>query len=204
MWCWRRLSRAPWIKEMKPVNPKGNQSWILIGRTDPDPILWPPDAKSRLIGKDSNAGKDWRQEEKGMTENEMVGWHHWFNGHESEQTLGDSEGQGSLVCCSPQGCKELDTTEQVKNIHMLPPSWASLWPPPHPTPLGHHRAWSWAPCALQHFPSSSLFHTGQCCTYTVPSPHLTPALLPTTLSLSVLSTRISIPDLQICSSLPLF
>ena len=86
---------------------------MFIGRTDAEaeaPILWPPDAKSQLTGKDPDAGKDWRQEEKGMTEDEMVGWHHRLNGHEFEQTLEDSEGQGSLVCCSPWGGKELDTT----------------------------------------------------------------------------------------------
>ena len=92
-------------KEIKPVNPKRNQSWIFIGRTVAEaeaPILWPPDVKSlQYIGKDPDAGKDWRQEEKGATEDEMVGWHHWFNGHELEQTLGDIEGQGSLACCSP-------------------------------------------------------------------------------------------------------
>ena len=100
-------------KEIQPVNPKGNQSWIFIGRTDAEaeaPILWPPDAKSQLIGKDLDAGIDWRQEEKGMTEDEMVGWHHRLNGHELQQTPGDSEGRGSLACCSPCGCKELDTT----------------------------------------------------------------------------------------------
>ena len=98
-------------KEIKLVNPKGNQSWILIGRTDAEaPILWPPDAKSRLIGKDTNAGKDWGQEEKRVAEDEMVGWHHRLNGNKFEQTLGDSEGQGGLVCCSPWGHKELDMT----------------------------------------------------------------------------------------------
>ena len=101
LWCWRRLLRVPWIKEMKPVNPKGNQFWILIGRTDPGPILWPPDAKSQLIGKDPDAGKDWGQEEKGETEDETVGWHHLLNGHKLEQILGDAEGCGSLVCCNP-------------------------------------------------------------------------------------------------------
>ena len=97
---WRRLLRV--CKEIKPVNPKGNQPWILIGRTKAEaeaPMLWPPHANSRLIGKDHDAGKDWRQEEKGTTEGEMVGWHHPFNGHEFEQTLGDSEGQRSLACC---------------------------------------------------------------------------------------------------------
>ena len=95
-----------------------SQPWIFIGRTHADaeaPILWPPDAKSWLIGKDPDAGKDWRQEEKGVTEDEMVGWHHWLNGHEFEQTLGDSEGWGSLVCCSPRSHKEWDTTEWLNN-----------------------------------------------------------------------------------------
>ena len=93
-------------KEIQPVHPKGNQSWIFIGRTDAEveaPILWPPDVKSWLIRKDPDAGKDWRQEEKRLTEVEMVGWHHWHDGHEFEQALGDSEGQGSLACCSPWG-----------------------------------------------------------------------------------------------------
>ena len=104
--------------EIKPVNPKGNQLWILIGRTDAEteaPILWSPDAKNRLTGKDPDAGKDWGQEEKGVTEDKMVGWHNWRNAHELEQALGDSEGQGSLVCYSPWGHKELDTTEWLNN-----------------------------------------------------------------------------------------
>ena len=100
----------------KPVHPKGNQSSILIRRTDAEaeaPVLWPPDAKNRFIRKDPDAGKDSRQEEEGMTEDEMVGWHHRLDGHEFEQAPGDGEGQGSLVCCSPWGRKELDTTEQL-------------------------------------------------------------------------------------------
>ena len=100
-------------KEIKPVNPKENQPCIFIGRTYAEaeaPFLWPPDGKSRLIGKDPDAGKDWRWEEKGMTENEMVGWHHWLNAHEFEQALGDGEGQGSLVCCVPLVHKESDMT----------------------------------------------------------------------------------------------
>ena len=83
------------IKEIKPVNPKGNKPGLFIGRTDAEaeaPILWPPDVKSQLTGKDPDAGKDWGQKEKGTTEDEMVGWHHWLNGHEFEQTLGDCEG----------------------------------------------------------------------------------------------------------------
>ena len=101
-------------KEIKPVNPKGNQSWIFIGRTDAEaeiPILWPPDAKNWLIGKDLDAGKDWRKEEKGTREDEMVGWNHWLDGHEFEQAPEIGDGQGSLACCSPWGGKELDTTE---------------------------------------------------------------------------------------------
>ena len=88
-------------KEIKLVNPKQNQPWIFIGSNDAEaPILWPPDARSWLIRKDPDAEKDWRQEEKGMTEDRMVGWHHQFNGREFEQALGDGEGQGSLACCS--------------------------------------------------------------------------------------------------------
>ena len=104
-------------KEIQPVNPKRNQSWMFIGRTDAEaepPILWPHDAKSRLIREDPDAGKDWRQKEKGMTEDEMVGCHHWLNGHEFEQPPGVADGQGGLTCYSPWGCKELDTTEWLK------------------------------------------------------------------------------------------
>ena len=118
-------------KEIKPVNPKGNQSWIFIGKTDAEaevPVLWPPDLKSQITGKDPDAGKDWRKEEKGTTEDEMVGWHHWLNGHESEQDSGDAEGQGSLVCCSLQGCKKSDMTEQLNtnNIYIHKSSYIYL------------------------------------------------------------------------------
>ena len=105
LWCWRRLESPLDFKETKPDHPKGNQSWIFIGRTDAEaetPILWPPDVKSWLIGKDPDAGKDWRQEEKGMTEDEMVGWHHWLNRHEFEQAPGVGDGQGSL-CAAIHG-----------------------------------------------------------------------------------------------------
>ena len=100
------------LKEIKPVNPKGNQSWIFTGRTDAEaeaPVLWPPDAKSLLNGRGPDAGKEWGQEEKGTTEDEMVGWHHQLNGHEFEQTPGDSGRQRNLMCCI-WGHKESDTT----------------------------------------------------------------------------------------------
>ena len=88
LWCWRRLLRVPWTtRRSNPVHPKGDQSWVFIGGTDVEaetPILWPPDEKNWLVGKDPDVGKDWRQEEKGMTEEEMVGWYHWLNEHEFE------------------------------------------------------------------------------------------------------------------------
>ena len=101
-------------KEIQLVNPKGNQSWVFIGRTDDEPeapVLWLPDVKNWLTRKDPDAEKDWRQEQKGMTEDEMVGWHHWLNGHEFKQGLGVGNGQGSLACCSPWARQESDTTE---------------------------------------------------------------------------------------------
>ena len=103
-------------KEIKPVNPKGNQSWIFIGKTDAEaevPILWLPDGKNWLIGKDPGAGKDWRWEEKGTTEDEMVGWHHQLDGHKFEQAPGVGDGQEGLACCNLWSCKESDTTEQL-------------------------------------------------------------------------------------------
>ena len=120
-WCFwtmvlEKILESPLdCKEINPVNCKGSQSWIFIERTAAEaetPILWPPDGKNWLIGKDPDAGQDWRQEEKGATEDEIVGWHHQLNGHEFEQALGVGDGQGSLVCHSPWGHKESDTTEQ--------------------------------------------------------------------------------------------
>ena len=107
-------------KEIKLVNPKGNQSRIFTGRTDAEaPMLWPPDGKNWLIWKDPDAGKDWSLEEKGTTEDEMVRWYHWLDGHEFEQAPGDGDGQGSLVCCSPRGRKELDTTERLNWTELI-------------------------------------------------------------------------------------
>ena len=103
-------------KEIQPVHPEGDQSRVFTGRTDVEaetPNLWPPHAKSWLIWKDHDAGKDWEQEEKGVTEDEMVGWHHQLNGHEFGWTPGVGDGQGGLVCCSSWGRKELDTTERL-------------------------------------------------------------------------------------------
>ena len=116
LWCWRRLESSLDWKEIQPVHPKGDQSWVFIGRTDIEaetPILWLPHGKSWLIGKDPDAGKDWEQEEKGTIEDEMVGWHHWHNGHGFGWTLGGGDGQGGLACCGSCGCKELDMTERL-------------------------------------------------------------------------------------------
>ena len=119
-WCFwtvvleKTLESSLDCKDIHPVHLKGDQSWVFIGRTDVEvetPILWPPDAKSWLIRKDPDAGKDWGQEEKGMTEDKMVGWHQWLYGHEFEQALGVGEGQGGLMCCGPWGHKESDKTE---------------------------------------------------------------------------------------------
>ena len=120
-WCFwtvvlKTLESPLDCREIKSVHPKGNWFWIFFGKTDAEaetPILWLPDVKNWFIGKDPDSGKDWRQEENGMIEDEMVGWHHWLDGHEFEQALGVGDEQGSLVCWSPWGCRELDTTEQL-------------------------------------------------------------------------------------------
>ena len=108
-------------KEIQPVHSEGHQLWDFIGKNDAKaeaPALWPLHAKSWLIRKDPDARKDWRQKEKGTSEYVMVRWHHWLNGHEFEQIRGDGEGQGSLVCCDPRGCKESDTTERLNNSNL--------------------------------------------------------------------------------------
>ena len=109
-------------REIQPVHPKGDQSWVFTGRTDVEaetPILWPPDAKSWLIGKDPDAGKEWRQEEKGTTEDEVVGWPHRLNGHGFGWTPGVGDGQGGLACCVSRGRKESDTTEWLNWTDIL-------------------------------------------------------------------------------------
>ena len=127
-WCFqtvvleKTLESPSGSKEIEPVSPKGNQPWILIGRTDAEAeasILWPPDVKSQLTGNDPDVGEDWGQEEKGATGDELVGWYHRLNGQEFEQTVGDGEEQGGLGCCHPWGHKESDTTEQLNNKKMV-------------------------------------------------------------------------------------
>ena len=122
-------------KEIKLVHPKGNQPWMFTGRTDTEaeaPILWPPNAKSQLIGKDPAAGKDWGQEKR-VTEGEMVGWHYWLNGQDFEQAPGDSGGQKSLVCCSPGGRKK---STRLSDWTISSPSWTSFPPPLLSDPSG--------------------------------------------------------------------
>ena len=164
-WCFwtvvlEKILESPLdCKEIKWISPKGNQSWIFIGRTDPEaqaPILWLLDAKSWLIRKDPDAGKDWRQEEKGVTQDEMAGWHQWLNGCESEWTLGVGDGQGGLACSDSWGRKESDTTERlnwtefifyslmkVKSESKVAQSWlfATLWTAAYqaPPPMGFSR-----------------------------------------------------------------
>ena len=131
LWCWRKLLRVPWTERrsnqslLKEISPEYSLEGLMLKLK-----LWPPDVKNWLIGKDPDAGIDWRQEEKGMTEDEMVGWHHWLNGHEFEQALKVGDGQGSLACCSPWGCKESDTTEW---LNWTVPPLLNLPPIPHPT-----------------------------------------------------------------------
>ena len=116
LWCWRKLESPLDCKEIQPVHPKGDQPWVFFGRSDVEaetPILWPPDAKRWLIWKYPDAGKDWGQEEKGTTEDEMVGWHHQLYGHGFGWTPGVGVGQGGLACCGSWGRKESDTTKRL-------------------------------------------------------------------------------------------
>ena len=121
----KTLESPLYCKEIEAVHPKGDQSWVFIGRTDAaaeTPVLWPPDVKSWLIGKDPDAGKDWGQEEKGTTEDEMVGWHHRLDGHGFGWTPGFGDGQEGLACCGSWGFKESDTTEQLNWTE-----WLNCW-----------------------------------------------------------------------------
>ena len=122
LWCWRRLFRVPWTARRSNQYILKDQSWVFVGRTDAKaetPILWPPHAKSWLTGKDSDAGRDWGQEEKGTTEDEMAGWHHRLDGHEFGWTPGVGDGQGGLVCCNSWGHKESDTTERLNWTELI-------------------------------------------------------------------------------------
>ena len=122
LWCWRRLLRVPWTARrsnqsiIQEISPGCSLEGLMLAET---PILWPPDAKSWLIRKDPEAGRDGGQEEKGMTEDETVGWHHRLDGHEFEWTLGVGDGQGGLACCNSWGRKELDTTERLNWTELL-------------------------------------------------------------------------------------
>ena len=136
-WCFwtvvlEKTLESPFVcKEIQPVHPKENQPWIFIGRTDAKaatPKLWPPDLKNWLIGKGPDAGKDWRWEGKGMTQDEMVGWHHRLDGHEFEQAPGVGDGQGSLACCSPWGHKESDTIEWLNWTDVIQASPVRIHP----------------------------------------------------------------------------
>ena len=123
----KTLESALDCKEIQPVHSEGDQPWDFFGRTDAKaetPVLWPPHAQSLLTGKDSDAGRDWGQEEKGTTGDEMAGWHHWLDGCDSEWTPGVGDGQGGLVCCDSWGCKESDTTKQL--------NWTEFWHELHP------------------------------------------------------------------------
>ena len=143
----KTLESPSGCKEINPVNPKGDQFWIFIGRTEAEveaPMLWPPDAKNWFIWKDPDARKDWRQEEKGVREDEIIGWHHQLNGHEFEQALGD--GEGKLACCSPWIHKELDVTERLSHIHTLQYHLSLPWLQP----------WLTSDCSLIRDPKTKL------------------------------------------------
>ena len=151
LWWWRRLLSPLDCKEIQPVHPKGDQSWVFIGRTDAEaktPILWPSDAKSWLIWKHPDAGKDWGQEKR-TTEDEMVGWHHWLNGHGFGWTPGVGDGQGGLECCGSWGHKESDMTERLNWTEL---SWAPRsWLGHHPWDFSEHLSWRLPSCPLSPY-----------------------------------------------------
>ena len=135
IWCFltvvleKTLASPLDCMEIQPVNPKGNQSWIFIGRTDAEaetPVLWPPDAKNWLTRQDPDAGKDWRREGKGTTEDEIVGWHHRLDGHEFEHAPGVGDGQGGLVCCSPWGQSQRVGHDWATELSWTSSDWTEL------------------------------------------------------------------------------
>ena len=163
-WCFwtvvleKTLESPLACKEIRLVHPKGDESWVFIGRADVEvetPILWPPDGKSWLIWKDPDAGKDWGQEGKGATEDEMVGWHHRLDGHEFEQAPGVGDGRGGLACLGSRGRKELDTTERVNwtelNIQRKQPEYKT----------GHHTTTSGTLCGTPHLNNKENKNTNQ-------------------------------------------
>ena len=148
---WKTLESSLDCKEIQQVHPKGDQSWVFFGRTDAEaetPILRPPHAKSWLIGKDPDAGRDWGQEEKGLTEDEMAGWHHRLDGHEFEWTSGVGDGQRGLVCYDSWGHKEPDTTERLNWTEVKIGEWRRQWHP-HSSPLAWKIPWMEEPGGLQ-------------------------------------------------------
>ena len=148
---WKTLESSLDCKEIQQVHPKGDQSWVFFGRTDAEaetPILRPPHVKSWLIGKDPDAGRDWGQEEKGLTEDEMAGWHHWLDGHEFEWTSGVGDGQRGLVCYDSWGHKESDTTERLNWTELKIGEWRRQWHP-HSSPLAWKIPWMEEPGGLQ-------------------------------------------------------
>ena len=164
-WCFwtvvlEKTLESPFdCRKIQPVHSEGHQPWVFFGRNDAKaetPVLWPPHAKSWLIGKDSDAGRDWGQEEKGTTEDEMAGWHHWLNGRESEWTLGVGDGQGGLVCCNSWGRKESDTTEQLNWTELLYRILLFSVKPQHESAIGIHISapfWSSLPSPSPSHPS---------------------------------------------------
>ena len=163
-WCFwtvvlEKTLESPLVcKQIQPVHPKGDQSWVFIGKTDVEAetaILWPPDVKSWLFGKDSDAGRDWGKEEKGMREDEMAWWHHQLDGREFERTSGVGDGQGGLACCSSWGRKASDTTERLK--------WTDNYRPEeeiaaHSSILAWRIPWTKEPGGLQSTGSKRVRH----------------------------------------------
>ena len=225
-WCFwtvvleKTLESSLDCKEIQPVHPKGDQSWVFFGRNDVEaetPILWPPHVKSWLIGKDSDAGRDWGQEEKGTTEDEMAGWHHRLDGCEFKWTPGVGDRQEGLACCDSWGHKESDTTERlnwtycvgffhistwISHRYTYFPSLLNLPPTSSPIPplyiVTEH--WVWAPCIIQPIPTAIYFIYGNVYISIRPSLSFFRCVHKSVLS----QVCISIAALQISSSVPSF